>query len=85
MTTNQHYIAEGNIVEWHEQPSGITTGIIANVPPVRRIGRVNHFRPSRPDQPDTAVVYDPDGIRCIVAVETLTVIAEYPEAGWSRL
>lgn len=79
MTT--HFLHEGNIVEWWEQPASIATGIIGNVPPVRRIGRISHFRPGR----DEVVIYDPDGIRCVRTPDRLTVLVEYAEPGWSRL
>lgn len=71
---------EGAVVEWYAQPSGYRTGIVANLPAERRIGRVNHYRPD-----GSACVYDADGVRAIVRPERLTVLAERAEAGWSQL
>jgi hypothetical protein len=69
----------GNIVEWYAQPSGITTGIVANAPATRRVGVLNHFLAS-----GSAVIYDADGIRAIITDPSrLTVLAPAAFAGWA--
>ena len=69
----------GNVVEWFEQPSSITTGIVSNATPVRRVGVVSH------EHLGFWVVYDAEGIRAMVKPEKLTVIQERPTAGWAKL
>lgn len=72
---------EGSIVEWHEQPSSILTGIIENAEPVRRVGRVNHYNADA----TRAVIYDHDGIRASVPTIALTVLSETSFDGWGVL
>lgn len=69
-------IPHGAVVEWYQQ---ITAGV-SNVPKVRRIGRVNHVR-----NDGHLVVFDPEGLRCIVKPADVTVLAEHAEAGWANL
>jgi len=81
MATTFNIPPDGSVVEWHEEFSSIHTGIVSNVPQVRRIGRVSHIR----NDGVFAVVITPDNNRRVVHVAALTVIAERAEAGWGNL
>jgi hypothetical protein len=81
MSSFMQSVPDGAVVEWFEQPSSIATGIIDNVPPVRRIGRVSHTRLDGV----FLVIFDPDGVRRVIHKAAVTVIAEKAEAGWGRL
>jgi hypothetical protein len=73
-------VVEGNVVEFFDSATDSAGGLVDNLPQVRRIARVSHFRPD-----GTVCLYDPEGARAIRHPEALTVIAERTEAGWGNL
>lgn len=82
MTTDTESIEHplrGHVVEWYAPMSSTATGIVSNVPPVRRIGRVNHARPD-----GWLVVFDHDGIRAVVNPNDVHDLGR-ADAGWSNL
>lgn len=73
-------VVEGNVVEFFDTATDSAGGLVENLPPVRRIARVSHFRSD-----GTVCLYDPEGVRAIRHPEALTVIAERAEVGWGNL
>jgi hypothetical protein len=71
-----------SVVEWHEEFSSVRTGIVANLPLVKRIGRVICESTSNPG---FMVLSDHEGSRRVVAANKLRVIALDAEAGWASL
>lgn len=74
-----HGIPSGAIVAWDAPVTNIFVGLCSNAAREERIGRVSHAHG------EFVVIYDPDGVRALVAPERLTVLAERAEAGWARL
>lgn len=70
----------GAVVGWTAKPASVRTGIAANLPVEERIGRVSHVRPN-----GDLVIYDPDGIRAVVAPDRVYVLANVAGDGWANL
>jgi hypothetical protein len=75
-------IPDGAIVEWYAEFASIRTGVISNVPLVRRVGVVRRIA-----NDGWLTVYDVDGIRSHVHPDytQVTVLAERTYPGWGEL
>jgi hypothetical protein len=71
---------KNSVVEWYGPVSSYATGIVSNLPPVRRVGRVAGYTAN-----GSALIYDTDNVRAVVDPEKLTVLAEKAEDGWGKL
>jgi hypothetical protein len=71
-----------SVVEWHEEFSSVRTGIVGNLPHVKRIARVICESTANPG---FMVLTDPEDARRVVAANRLHVIALDAEAGWANL
>lgn len=71
---------KNSVVEWYGPVSSYATGIVSNLPSVRRVGRVAGYTAN-----GSALIYDTDNVRAVVDPEKLTVLAEKAEDGWGKL
>lgn len=77
----ERQVPEGAVVEWYSHGHGLRLGIVENIPPIRRVGRVHHVK----DDGKTLVIYDTDNVRALVKIDEVTVLADRAEAGWGSL